>query len=183
MQTSVLSQMVWLWMYRWRNLMDSCVRLSDPRSTSTCCHSTRTSSPSLSFSRVNRPNVGHICINIYAKRSIQIYILIFSFIFLSEIVCFIVRLCIQIFVSFSDFFFFYYSHKNCVDIQHGTSDLLPLRRHVPTCCAEPNSKRPLMTSQAATRYMQLKLLYRLSLLSDWPYTEEVRIIWFVVFFN
>ena len=104
--------------------------------------------------------------SLYAKRSIQIYILIFSFIFLSEIVCFIVHLCIQIFVYFSDFFLFYYSHKSCVDVQHGTSDLLPLRRHVPMRRAEPNSKRLLMTSQAATRYMWLKLLYQLSLLSD-----------------
>ena len=121
-------------------------------------------------------NVGHICIHIYAKRSIQIYILIFSFIFISEIVCSVVRIRIQIFVYFSDFFFFYYSHKNCVNIWHGTSDLLPLRRYVPVCCVEPNSERPLMTSQAATRYMRLKPLYRLSPLSDWPYTEEVRII-------
>ena len=95
----------------------------------------------------------------------------FSFIFLSEIVCFIVCLCIQIFVYFSDFFLFYYSHKSCVDIRHGTSDLLPLRHHVPARHAEPNFKRLLMTSQAATRYMWLKLLYQLSLLSDWPYTE------------
>ena len=111
-------------------------------------------------------NVGHICIHIYAKRSIQIYILIFSFIFLSEIVCSIIHLCIQIFVYFSDFFFVYYFHKNCVDIRHGTSNLLPLRCHVPTHHVESNSKRPVMTSQAATRYMRLKPLYRLSLLSD-----------------
>ena len=100
-----------------------------------------------------------ILLGIYAKRSIQIYILIFSFIFLSEIVCSVVRICIQIFVYFSDFFFFYYSHKNCVNVRHGTSDLLPLRRHVPAHRAEPNSKRPLMTSQAAIRYMWLKPLY------------------------
>ena len=47
-----------------------------------------------------------ILLGIYAKRSIQIYILIFSFIFLSEIVCSVVRICIQIFVYFSDFFSF-----------------------------------------------------------------------------
>ena len=120
-------------------------------------------------------SVGHICIYIYAKRSIQIYIWIFCFIFLSEIVCSTIRLCIQIFVYFSEFFFFYYSHKNRVDIRHGTSNLLPLRHHVPMCHAESNSKRLLMTSQAATRYMQLKPLYWLSLLFAWPYTEEVRI--------
>ena len=89
------------------------------------------------LNNLTRGHVRHISIHIYAKRSIQIYILIFSFIFLSEIVCSIVRICIQIFVYFSDFFFFYYSYKNCVDVRHGTSDLLPLRRHVPTRCVEP----------------------------------------------
>ena len=55
--------------------------------------------------------IGHICIYIYAKRSIQIYILIFYFIFLSEVVCFTLHLCIQIFVYFSEIFSFYYSSK------------------------------------------------------------------------
>ena len=118
---------------------------------------------------VTGESVGHICIHIYAKRSIQIYILIFSFIFLSEIICSIIHLYIQIFVYFSEFFFFYYSHKkNCVNIWHSTSNLLLLRCHVPTHHAESNSKRLLKTSQAATRYMRLKPLYQLSLLSDWP---------------
>ena len=125
--------------------------------------------------RVEGMGVGHICIHIYAKRSIQIYILIFSLIFLSEIVCSTIRLCIQIFVYFSEIFFFYYSHKNHVDVWHGTSNLLLLRCHVPACHVESNSKRLLMTSQAATRHMQLKPLYWLSLLFAWPYTEEVRI--------
>ena len=62
--------------------------------------------------------------------------------------------------------FLYYSSKNHVNVQHGTSDLIPFRRHVPVHRAEPNTKRPLMTSQAATRYMRLKPLYQLSLLSD-----------------
>ena len=63
------------------------------------------------LNNLTRGHVGHICIYIYAKRSIQIYILIFYFIFLSEVVCFTLHLCIQIFVYFSEIFSFYYSSK------------------------------------------------------------------------
>ena len=122
-------------------------------------------------------SVGHICIHIYAKRSIQIYILIFSFIFLSEVVCFTICLYIQIFVYFSEFFSFYRSYKNCVNTWHGTSNLLPLRHHVPAHHAESKSKGRLW------HHKQLQGIYGWNHYTNSLSPQCLTIHWGVLFFR
>ena len=122
------------------------------------------------------PNIQTVLLpTVYAKKvNPNIYFNIF-FYFLSEIVRLTLWLCILIFVYFSEFSVILLCFKNCVYTWHGTSNLLPLLHHFPAHHVESKPKGHLWHHKVYVGWN----CNTDSLLSAWPYTEEVRIISFL----